>query len=230
MLILSVDTSGDTGCSVALSDGGRPLSTLDFRHERQLSERLPDILNFLLRDQGATLKDVEAFAVGLGPGSFTGVRIGVTFVKTLAWASGKPLVGVSSLDALAEAVPFVPGLLIAAVAATRKNESVAGFFRSGSHEPVSMPEIVANDAIVRTAFERLGGDPGSATLLVCGETAVRAATPRGTPGAEQVRFALSSVSAAAVGRIAAMRLANGELDSAETLTPFYVTPTPVSAT
>ncbi len=228
MLILSLDTAGDAGCSAALTDGERTLSAFDFRHERRLSERLPLIVEFLLRDHGATLADVEAFAVGLGPGSFTGVRIGVTFIKTLAWASGKPLVGVSSLDAAAEAIIALPDIVVAAVAATRKMESVAAFYYAGRHTPIAAPEIVANALLVETARHVLPFGP-STMLLVCGEAASAVESVTAPESRESVRFVPDSVSAASVARIAAGRLERGETDDSETLTPFYVTPTPVGA-
>ena len=59
MLILSMDTSGDI-CSVGVSDGPRELTTFAFRHDRHLSERLPGIVEFVLRDRGITLADIEA--------------------------------------------------------------------------------------------------------------------------------------------------------------------------
>ena len=90
MLILALDTSGDI-CSAAIFDGERELSTLTFRHDRQLSERLPAIIDFLLADRRISLQDIEVFAVGLGPGSFTGVRIGVTLAKTFAHALKPPI-------------------------------------------------------------------------------------------------------------------------------------------
>ena len=103
MLILAVDTAGEV-CSVALSEGKTVRGVYRFRHNRHLVERIPAVVEFVLGDFGATLADVEAFVAGLGPGSFTGVRVGVTMAKMWAFARNKPVVGISSLDALA--LPF----------------------------------------------------------------------------------------------------------------------------
>ncbi len=227
MVILSLDTSGDT-CSAALFNGATERATIHFRHERTLLERLPGILQFLLADQGATMNDVEAFAVGLGPGSFTGVRVGVTLAKTLAWASGRPLVGVSSLDALAATVPALPFLVVAAAAPTRKTESVVGYYRAGSHTPVAAPEVTPNDQVEVRAHSLLDFGPET-TLLVCGEVADTIARAMPDVDREAVLFQPQSVSAADVARLALARLERGETDDADTLTPFYVTPTPVGS-
>jgi tRNA threonylcarbamoyladenosine biosynthesis protein TsaB len=224
MLILSLDTSGDI-CSVALSDDARLLSALEFRHERHLSERLPAIVAFLLQDRGLRLAEVEGFGVGLGPGSFTGVRIGVTFAKTLAFAAGKPVVGVSSLDALAEAVARLSGLAIAAVAPTRRTEVVAAFYRPGHHIPVLPARVTPNVDVIAEARTLLGLE-AEAPLLVVGEAAgAIQRDSESTLGA--AHFHILAPSATAVARITADRFERGEIDDVDLLTPLYVTPTPV---
>jgi tRNA threonylcarbamoyladenosine biosynthesis protein TsaB len=97
---LGVETSGPTA-SLALAETGAVLveEVLDSeaRHETRLGGGLRDLLS--AGDCG--IRDLEAIVVGLGPGSFTGVRIGVTFAKTLAFALDRPLLGLSGLLALA---------------------------------------------------------------------------------------------------------------------------------
>ncbi|MBC8104809.1 MAG: tRNA (adenosine(37)-N6)-threonylcarbamoyltransferase complex dimerization subunit type 1 TsaB [Cytophagales bacterium] len=225
MLTLALDTSGDL-CSVALFDGDQERATYTFRHERRLSERLPGIIEFVLEDGGSALREVEALAVGLGPGSFTGVRIGVTMAKAFAWAMEKPLVGVSSLQAVA--LPFfgLPRLVIATVTPTRRGEVVAAFYHGSDEDalaaPFDGPRVVAEIEVVSAASARFPGD----SILVCGEAAaaVAAATPPG-PTNVLARYAYSS--AANIARLAAPRLAQGEHDDAAALVPLYVTPTPV---
>ena len=189
MLILALDTSADC-CSVALSDGSQELSTFRFRHERLLGERLPEIVRFLLRDRGRTLQDVEAFAVGLGPGSFTGVRVGVTLAKTWAHALNRPLVGISSLDALTAGVPPLPGVGIAAVAPTRRTEVIAAYYRSGTIIPVAPPLVTLTAEVAEHARAALANR--DAPLLIVGEQAVAvcaALNPFGRNRRSRDRFA-----------------------------------------
>jgi len=85
-----MDTSGDV-CSVALFRKGQFHAELAFRHEMHLSERLIGHVDLLLKEIGAELSEVDCFAVGVGPGSFTGTRIGVMTVKTFAFVEDKPV-------------------------------------------------------------------------------------------------------------------------------------------
>lgn len=221
MLILAIDTSGDI-CSLALSDGPRELSTLRFRHERRLSERFSVLLDLLLKDRGITLPDIEAIAVGLGPGSFTGVRVGVTMAKTFALALEKPVVGISSLDALVEPfAPLTPGGL-AAITPTRRTESVVAFYRPGETTPIAEPAVRINSTLVQVGRALLAD---SGLWAVIGENAVAALAEN--DGSIPVRAIPASPDAAAIARLGFARLEKGEQDDADSLVPLYVTPTPV---
>ncbi|MEN6486096.1 MAG: tRNA (adenosine(37)-N6)-threonylcarbamoyltransferase complex dimerization subunit type 1 TsaB [Syntrophobacteraceae bacterium] len=105
MKILAVDTSTPSG-SVAVLDGLRVPVEWSLQSARTHNRRLLGTVDDLLRELGWTLADMDVYAVTVGPGSFTGLRIGLTTMKTLAWSMGKPLVGVPSLDALAAPLEF----------------------------------------------------------------------------------------------------------------------------
>ncbi len=224
MLILAIDTSGDT-CSVSVSDGLVCRAEYRFRHERRLIERVPGIVQLLLTDTGLTLSDIEAFAVGLGPGSFTGVRVGVTLAKVWAMTLDKPVVGVSSLDALAEPLAFT-GLPLACVAPTRKTESVTAFYRNDGSTtgPVILPSVLANDAIARTARETL--EEFGRELLLVGEIALAIQIVSPEEIDSRTTALVRSSEASAVARLAFHRLARGESDDTDLLVPLYVTPPP----
>jgi tRNA threonylcarbamoyladenosine biosynthesis protein TsaB len=220
MLILALDTSGDV-CFVAVADDGRERASYYFQHERRLSERLSAILAFVLRDAGTSLRDIEAFAVGRGPGSFTGVRVGVTLAKTFALALGRPVIGISSLDALAEPLSRLGDAApaVAAVTPTRRGEVVAAYYRAGEFVPVASPSVTRNDEVVPRARKVLGEPP---RLVIAGETAALEAA-----AAEGAVPYVAAPSAAALVRLAALRIAQGDVDDPDTLVPLYVTPSPV---
>jgi tRNA threonylcarbamoyladenosine biosynthesis protein TsaB len=99
MLILAFDTATDVATSALVSDG----EVLGERTSRAVT--LLEDVDALLRQAGAHTRELEGIAVGIGPGSFTGVRIGVATARGLALALGVPLAGVSTLDALAAGAP-----------------------------------------------------------------------------------------------------------------------------
>lgn len=99
-LVLAIDTSTAV-MAAALLEGDRVLGELNSMSERNHSVYSVPALQELLRQANKTPDELAAIAVGRGPGSYTGTRIAVTIGKTLAWAWGKPLVGVSSLEGIA---------------------------------------------------------------------------------------------------------------------------------
>jgi len=103
MLVLALDTTTRAG-SLALARDGALVEVLVGDHLCPHAERLPVDIMRLLQRHGLTPFDVDVFAVAIGPGSFTGLRIGIAAIQGLAFASDRPVVGVSALEAVAHAV------------------------------------------------------------------------------------------------------------------------------
>lgn len=99
-MILGIETSTSI-CSVGLADGEQIIAELRFNIKNIHAEILAESIQQLLKLSGVSLQQMTAFAVSIGPGSFTGLRIGLATAKGLAFASGKPLVAVSTLQAQA---------------------------------------------------------------------------------------------------------------------------------
>lgn len=110
MLVLALDTTTRQG-SVALARDGAILATGAGDAGVTHGARLPGDLTRLLDAHGLRVADVDLFAVASGPGSFTGLRIGIATMQGLALGNGKPLAGVSALDAINEAVSPLPSTL-----------------------------------------------------------------------------------------------------------------------
>ncbi len=128
-LTLSIETSNPAG-GVALLEQGRPLAEFFLRGSQTHSRRLMMSCHFLLEHCGITFKDLSLVTVSLGPGSFTGLRIGLATAKGLAYALKIPLVGVSTLDAMASQVVACEGELICPVQHARFNEVYVALYRA----------------------------------------------------------------------------------------------------
>src|SRR5687768_17351012 len=99
MRVLSLDTTRAAG-SMALVEDGRIVDERGGDHSRTQAERLPAELLVLLDDHAWPLASIDLFAVASGPGSFTGLRIGIATIQGLAFVEARPVVGVSALTAL----------------------------------------------------------------------------------------------------------------------------------
>lgn len=119
MRVLAVDTTGAHG-SVAIVSGGELEGILGARETRpKHAESLLPTIEQLLRILSLRLEDVDGLAVAVGPGSFTGLRIGIAAVEGLSFATGKPAAGVSALEATAFRFRHVDGLIVALIEAYR---------------------------------------------------------------------------------------------------------------
>jgi tRNA threonylcarbamoyladenosine biosynthesis protein TsaB len=126
MICLGLDTSGKRA-EVAVVDGARALCSRSSDPTKTHSETLLVITRDALNDAGIVPRDVDLVAVGLGPGAWTGLRMGVTTAKALAFALGVPIVGISSLEAIAAGVEGYSGRLLV-VADARRGELCGAFF------------------------------------------------------------------------------------------------------
>ena len=216
MLILAVDTTTPSG-SVALAEDGALLGEASLESAATHSARLLRSVDFLLGAHGLGIQDVGAFAVAAGPGSFTGIRIGVGAVKSLAFASGRPVAPVSTLAALAAKLEGGPEALVCPILDAKKGEIYAALFEAG---PGGLAEIVPQGAYEPAAFlARLpAGRP--VAFIGGGLDACRGAV-RERLG-EAARFpARSRFVAAEVARLGAALLAAGRGVEAASLEPIY---------
>jgi tRNA threonylcarbamoyladenosine biosynthesis protein TsaB len=161
--IITIDTSSNCS-SVALSDGTALLGECLLGEDRCNSGRLMESISGLLASARMTPDSLDACAVTLGPGSFTGVRVGIATVKGLCLATGKPALGFSSLAMLAMNLPFC-SVQVAPMFDARKNEVYVGLYRTGV-----LPTPLRADAVLPP--EQFLASIDAPTLFV-GEGAVR---------------------------------------------------------
>jgi tRNA threonylcarbamoyladenosine biosynthesis protein TsaB len=206
--LLAFETSSARGGVALLADGsvrsGRDLGE-GMRHGRAL---LPTA-TALLAGAGLRAADLSAVAVDAGPGSYTGVRIGVMAAKALAWGLGRPVHPVSALRALAEAARGQgDARTILAVTTARRDEVYAALYRIPK-APDRPPEAIHPDRAC-TPEEAIALAPREPGCVVAGDAA--AAYPdlfAKLPGGATVRPDLPAPTAGAVGRLAALEIQSG---------------------
>jgi tRNA threonylcarbamoyladenosine biosynthesis protein TsaB len=129
MIILAADTTSPHG-SVALLEKKRLLTEINTDSGLTHSERLLPAVEFILSSQGLSVQDVDGYALAVGPGSFTGIRIGLSTFKSLASASEKPVAPVSTLKALAVKLMLTQGRLLCPVIDAKKSEIYAALYET----------------------------------------------------------------------------------------------------
>jgi tRNA threonylcarbamoyladenosine biosynthesis protein TsaB len=209
--LLAVETSTLAG-GVALLDGDRVVGEylLDVRVTH--SERLMPAIDRLLTDAGWTAPALEGLAVAVGPGSFTGLRIGLSAVKGLAWALGVAVAAVPTLDAMASSLPFA-ALPVCPVLDARKGEVYCSLYRW-------------DGAVMRREWDYLAMAPESLAGRLTEPTIVLGDGAPSVPS-RHARLApphRRTPSAAAVGVLGLARFRAGETLPATEVAPFYLRP------
>ncbi len=222
MRVLALDTTTREG-SVALVVDDRVVAERTGDRMRSHAERLPADLLALLAEAGLTLSDVDVFAVAAGPGSFTGLRIGIATVQGLAFASRRRIVPVSVLDALAQVGgrDRRAGALVAAWMDAHRREVFSALYR-----------VSDAPAFTRARLTELEppavGDPGDVLArwtrqygtidLFIGDGAAMYADRLVEPD----RIAAPPLLAGAIGLMAAVRARTGETVDPSGVQPLYV--------
>jgi len=126
MITLGIETATMTG-GIGIIRDGLLIAELRLNIRTTHSERLLPGLDYVLRQSGLKLADMDLLAVSIGPGSFTGLRVGLSMAKGISFAIGKPLVPVPTLEAFAWNLPFSPHPVVPLLDA-RKKELYGGMF------------------------------------------------------------------------------------------------------
>jgi len=217
MIVLGIDTSGYIN-AVGISDGVNVLADASFPARTDSLEQIVDNIDSVLKKANLALKDVAGIGVGLGPGSWTGIKVGVTVGKMLAFSANKPVAGIPTLDALAYGVRDKSPLVCAVIGAGIRDTIYAAFYRFANDLPVKEGDYFTGDAkdiapLVKEPVTLVGSDANHYYELLTNEdkslnTKIKAleATPSG----------------AAVACLAAMRLKQGKADDTLSLMPLYL--------
>ena len=220
MKVLALETSAKA-VSAAVTEDGKVLASGYQDTGLTHSRTLMPIVEHILKNTDLTVQDCDVIAVAAGPGSFTGIRIGVSAAKGLAFAADKPAVGVSTLAAMARNVAWMDGLVVCAMDARRQQVYNALFeAKDGSLTRLTSDRAIALAELV----EELKGDPQPMTVVGDGAKLCFAhLTEAGIP----CRLApahLVMQNAMSVALEAEAMAAEGKLVSAQALEPVYLRP------
>ena len=212
---LAIETSGRAG-SVAVVNRGHVVAEEQFPHGLQHAAQVVPILDRLCRARGWTPRDVDELYVSAGPGSFTGLRIGITLAKTMALATRVRVVAVPTVRVLAENAPPDARHIVIVLDAKRDQIFTSRFERSGSDWVECEPAHLASLA------EVLSRAPRPVHLIGEGITQHQKFIPPGDAGVIVTPPELWRASASAVAMIGAAMARAGAYADPYRLTPIYV--------
>jgi tRNA threonylcarbamoyladenosine biosynthesis protein TsaB len=226
MYVLALDTTTRDG-SVALVDEHQIIAERRGDARRTHAERLPAELLALADAHGLSLSGIDVFAVAAGPGSFTGLRIGIATIQGLALTTGRRIVGVSALEALAQSAARGPGAFVAAWMDARRRDVFAALYRVVDAPPFSPERLVeVEGAIVddpATTLSRWGSHLREAKVTFVGDGAVLYADAISNHRAMGWEVLPEPpLLAGAVGRMAVARAERGDTIHPSTIHPLYV--------
>lgn len=207
MRIVGLETSTHVG-SVALLDRGEVIARAEHDQPNAHGENMLPLLERLFAAAGWSHGSVDRVAVGIGPGSFTGLRVGIALAQGLALGWGRPAIGVGSLRAMAHAVPaHRPGWRVPVLDARRGEVFTAVYTAEG--RPVLAPCAIPRDALLSKLGEVVSGHPW---LLVGVDAEYLAGAGPIHRSAESDRPSAASVAC----------LATGEAAELEEALPLYI--------
>jgi tRNA threonylcarbamoyladenosine biosynthesis protein TsaB len=217
MRVLAVDTSSNVA-TVAVMEDELLLGEYILNHKKTHSQKIMIMIEQLLDDLELRVQDIDIFAAAVGPGSFTGLRIGVATVKALAHAAGKEVVSVGTLEALAYNVPYAEHIIVPIMDARRNNVFTASYIWDEGFKEIGEPEGITIEECVESCGEFLDtifvGDGATAHReYITEKLGEHAIFPHGA--------ALNS-RASSVAAIAMEKAKRGETQSYLEMKPYYI--------
>jgi len=218
--VLGLET-GSGSASIGLVSGGHVIASLS-RQVRSHGADLPVLVEELLREARIEIPDLSAIAVGIGPGSFTGLRVGLSYAKGLAVGAKTPIVGIPSLDAIALCGSTSPlahiGVKICPVLDARKGEVYTSLYEVVAD---ALEKMVGDLVVPLDEFaSRIAGE----VLFVGESNAADAMAYAGKNGGRAIVVGMAgfSLRGSFVAALGAARVARDEVDEVATLEPLYV--------
>lgn len=219
MKILSLDSS-TSSASCAILQEGKLLGEITFNDKKQHSVILMSQIDSLLKNLNLSIKDIDGFVVSKGPGSFTGLRIGMATIKGLVEGTKKPFVGVSTLDALSYNLAYTPGIICPIMDALRDNLYTALYkFNGEKLERLTDYMAIHIDELISTIKEY---NCESISFVGDGLIKFRSKLNESFPNVNFAPAHLNVAKAASLGELGLIRLLNEDSDNLLSFAPIYI--------
>lgn len=219
MKILAIDTSGQN-CSVAIIDEEKVICDFNLSIGTTHSETLLPMIDEVCKTSKIDLSEVDVLACGIGPGSFTGLRIGIATIKGFALAQNKNVIGVPTLDALAYNIANFDGL-ICSVLDARNNNVYAGIYKYENEKVILQDDYITEN--LDTLIDILKSK--NEKVMFVGDGAVSFKEKLKETLNEKALFAplhLNNQLSSSVAKAALDRALVNDFDNADTLNPMYL--------
>lgn len=217
MPLLAIETATKQ-LGVAVIDDDKILASYELLEEYPHAVELPGAVTRMLKAARLTLDQIDAIVIDIGPGSFTGLRIGLAFAKGLAFPKKKPMIGVSSLDVLAASLPHASRLIVPLLDARQKNV-YAALYRI--HEGRLTKQT---DYLLQPAEELIARINEPAVFLGDGCALYRDQILARCPDPQLIPADLWLPRVTTLARMGAERFQSGTRDDPATLVPLYLYP------
>lgn len=217
MRILAIDTATDAA-SAAVVEDDRLIGSYTINNKKKHSQLIMVMIEKLLGDLSLKISDIDLFAVANGPGSFTGLRIGVAAMKALAHSMNKPIVGISTLEALAYSVPWCEHIIIPIMDARRKSVYTCSYIWDDGFRALGEIEALTVEECVNDCGELLD-------VLFIGDGVKVYKDYITEKLGERAHFApgvFCEANAASIAALAYEKAKKGETDTYLSLQPFYL--------
>jgi tRNA threonylcarbamoyladenosine biosynthesis protein TsaB len=219
MKLLALDSSSIVA-TAALIDEDKIIGEMIVNHKKNHSQKLMPLIQQLLNETEVNIQEVDAFGVCIGPGSFTGIRIGLSTAKALAQVGNKPLVGISTLEGLAFNLPYSRGIICPILDAQRE-QIYTGLYKWEGNQMFS---IVEDHAIaVEDWIEELR--KRAETIHLIGDGIPKFASTFKERLGEKVSIAPITARmprASSIANLALQKVIGGEANDYKSVVPHYI--------
>ncbi|MEG1256788.1 tRNA (adenosine(37)-N6)-threonylcarbamoyltransferase complex dimerization subunit type 1 TsaB [Clostridium sp.] len=218
MKILALDSA--TECATAaIIDDNKLLGEIIFNYKKQHSVIMMPMIDSLLKNCGLSVADIDGFAISNGPGSFTGLRIGMSTIKGLVQATEKPFISISSLDGLANNLFNIDGIICPIIDALRGNV-YTNFYRFENDKLITLdePQLLSVEEVInkcKVFNEKI-------TFIGDGTYKFRDTLSSSLSNASITPSHLNLAKASSIASLAYMKLKNDESDNVLSAAPVYL--------